>query len=168
MSAEDAGRLLTKASSLAPRDDFDANYAVGMAFSSADSLESARIHLSRANTIRAGDRGALFNLAAVEEKSGDLESALGHLKELYEIAPDDAAVSNFYGYVLAVMKRDLDRAEKLIRAALAQDPENGYYVDSLGCSTPYRRAPSKQVIPRCTITSARIRPSRSAQTFRSV
>jgi tetratricopeptide (TPR) repeat protein len=132
MSAEDAGRLLTKASSLAPRDDFDANYAVGMAFSSADSLESARIHLSRANTIRAGDRGALFNLAAVEEKSGDLESALGHLKELYEIAPDDAAVSNFYGYVLAVMKRDLDRAEKLIRAALAQDPENGYYVDSLG------------------------------------
>ena len=132
MTTAEAGALLTTASGLVPASDFDANYALGMAFSSVDSLRSARVHLSRANTIRSGDRGTLFNLAAVEEKSGDLESALQHLVELHAIVPDDAAVSNFYGYVLAEMNRELDLAESLISAALAAEPENGYFIDSLG------------------------------------
>jgi tetratricopeptide (TPR) repeat protein len=132
MSASEAGALLTTASALVPRDDFDANYAMGMACSSVDSLARAHVHLARANTIKAGDRGTLFNLAAVEEKSGDLESALRRLSELHAIVPDDAAVSNFYGYVLAELNRDLDHAEALIRAALEKEPENGYFIDSLG------------------------------------
>ena len=132
MSDAEAGALLATASRLVPRDNFDANYAAGMAFSSVDSLEGARRHLGRANVIRAGDRGTLFNLAAVEEKSGNLESALGRLVELYAIVPGDAAVCNFYGYVLAELNRDLEQAETLIRSALAQEPENGYFLDSLG------------------------------------
>ncbi|HEX5131609.1 MAG TPA: tetratricopeptide repeat protein [Candidatus Krumholzibacteria bacterium] len=132
MSPDEAGDLLVKAATRVKGDDFDANYALGMAFSSVDSLQSARKHLGRANTIRAGDRGALFNLAAVEEKSGDLESAVGHLAELHGLVPDDAAVCNFYGYVLAELARDLEKAEGLVRSALAKEPENGYFIDSLG------------------------------------
>ncbi|HEU4366078.1 MAG TPA: tetratricopeptide repeat protein [Candidatus Krumholzibacteria bacterium] len=132
MSAAEAGALLSTASRLVPRGDFDANYAMGMAFSSVDSLAGARVHLARANELKSGDRGTLFNLAAVSEKSGDLEGALRHLVELHAIVPDDAAVANFYGYVLTLMNRDLDNAEALIRSALAKEPENGYFIDSLG------------------------------------
>jgi tetratricopeptide (TPR) repeat protein len=132
MSPAEAGALLTTASGLVPGSDFDSNYALGMAFSSVDSLRSARVYLARANTIKPGDRGTLFNLSAVEEKSGDLESALRYLEELHGIVSDDAAVNNFYGYVLAELNRDLDKAESLIRSALAAEPENGYFIDSLG------------------------------------
>jgi tetratricopeptide (TPR) repeat protein len=123
---------LTTASRLVPGDSFDANYATGMAFASVDSLAGALRHLGRANVIRAGDRGTLFNLAAAEEKSGDLEAALTYLVELHGIVPEDAAVSNFYGYVLAELDRELELAESLIRSALAVEPENGYFIDSLG------------------------------------
>jgi tetratricopeptide (TPR) repeat protein len=132
MSAAEAAALLATAASLVPPDDFDANFAMGMAYSSVDSLAPARVHLARANALKSGDRGALFNLAAVDEKSGDLESALRHLVELHALLPDDAAVCNFYGYVLAELDRDLDHAEELIRSALAREPENGYFIDSLG------------------------------------
>ncbi len=132
MSPAEAAALLATASPLVPADDFEANYAIGMAYSSVDSLQSARRHLSRANQIRSGDRGTLFNLAAVEEKTGNLEAALALLEELHVLVPADPAVCNFYGYVLAELDRELDLAEKLVRTALAQEPENGYFIDSLG------------------------------------
>jgi tetratricopeptide (TPR) repeat protein len=130
--AADAVDLLRKAATLAPGDDFDANYSVGMAFSSVDSLESARVYLARANELKPGDRSTVFNLAAVHEKRHDLDAAATLLAGLAKSHPDDAAVLNFYGYVLAEQGRDLDHAEQLVRAALVKEPENGFFIDSLG------------------------------------
>jgi len=124
--------LLARASSLAPRGDFDAQFAVGMACSSVDSLALARDHLQRANEIRPEQQPVLFNLASVHEKMGRYADAEAVLIELYALSPDDAAVCNFYGYLLALMNKELDRAEALVRRALAKEPENGYFTDSLG------------------------------------
>ena len=41
-------------------------------------------------------------------------------------------VANSLGYFLAERGEDLDRAEELVRIALAAEPENGAYLDSLG------------------------------------
>jgi tetratricopeptide (TPR) repeat protein len=41
-------------------------------------------------------------------------------------------VANFYGYLLAEKGEKLDFAEKLVREALAKEPQNGYFLDSLG------------------------------------
>jgi tetratricopeptide (TPR) repeat protein len=39
---------------------------------------------------------------------------------------------NFYGFLLAEKGAELDRAEELLRGALEREPENGYFLDSLG------------------------------------
>jgi tetratricopeptide (TPR) repeat protein len=132
LSKAEVATLLERASTLAPVDDFDAQYMVGMAFSSVDSLETALDHLARANQLKTGDRSAMFNLASVHEKLGHFERAESVLVDLHALAPDDAAVCNFYGYLLAEMGKDLDHAEALVRKALQAEPENGFYIDSLG------------------------------------
>jgi len=132
LSARESVSLLERAGSLAPADDFDAQFMLGMAYSARDSLAAAEQYLSRAKSLKPDDRGVLFNLASVYEKRARLADAEALLVELYRAAPDDAAVCNFYGYVLAERKKDLDHAESLVKKALAKEPENGYYRDSLG------------------------------------
>jgi len=99
---------------------------------SVDSLATARLHLERADALQPDDRGVLFNLATVHEKSRDFDGAETILKRLQKDHPDDAPVCNFYGYLLAEMGKELNLAEDLVRRALAKEPDNGYYIDSLG------------------------------------
>lgn len=132
LSKGEATAILAKASSLAPRDDFDANFMVGLACLSVDSLDCARTHLERADALQPDDRGVLFNLATVHEKEHEFGSAESILSRLHKSHPDDAAVSNFYGYLLAEMNKNLDFAEELVRQALTKEPDNGFYIDSLG------------------------------------
>jgi tetratricopeptide (TPR) repeat protein len=147
LSRAEASAVLDKASSLAPTKDFDANFMVGMACLSVDSLESARVHLERAEALEPDDRGVLFNLASVYEKQREFDRAETVLVRLHASYPDDPAVCNFYGYLLAEMDEQLDFAESLVRKALAKEPDNGYYIDSLGWvlykKGDYRRAASE-------------------------
>lgn len=132
MSAKDAAALLARAAGKAPSGDVDAQFSLGMAYSSVDSLDAARAHLTRASELEPERQDVLFNLAATYEKMGRYPDAERTLSDLYELAPDDASVCNFYGYLLALMNKDLDRAERLVRHALEKEPENAYYIDSLG------------------------------------
>jgi len=132
LSAEEHVALLVKSEPLVKGFDFEGNYLLGISWLSVDSLDAARRFLLRANEIKADDRGTLLNLASVYEKTGELGEAETYLKQLYTLNPEDGSVCNFYGYLLAEMKKDLDLAEDLILKALETDPENGYYLDSLG------------------------------------
>ena len=49
-----------------------------------------------------------------------------------DLSPDNALILNNLGYTLADRNIKLDEAEELIRRAVEAEPENGYYVDSLG------------------------------------
>lgn len=132
MSLEERAELLVTASQLVEGTDFDGNYLLGVCFMSIDSFEQAKTHLLQANRLADGDRGTLLNLANVHEKLKELGEAEKYIAQLYEQTPNDPTISNFYGYLLAEMRKDLDFAESLIKSALQDDPENGYYLDSLG------------------------------------
>jgi tetratricopeptide (TPR) repeat protein len=132
LTLEERVELLARASSLVKGFDFEGNYLLGVSYLSLDSLETAKTHLLRANEIKRDDRGALLNLASVFEKREEYEDAEKYLSRLYELDPDDATICNFYGYLLAQMQKDLEKAEKLVLKALEAEPENGYYLDSLG------------------------------------
>jgi tetratricopeptide (TPR) repeat protein len=132
MSARDAADLLAHAASKAPRDDVDAQFSIGMAYSSIDSLDEAHEHLGRAAELEPERQDVLFNLASTYEKMHRYDDAERTLIELYRLAPEDPAVCNFYGYLLAVMNKDLNHAETLVKHALEKDPNNAYYLDSLG------------------------------------
>jgi tetratricopeptide (TPR) repeat protein len=132
LSVDEAAGYLRRAGSLVEEKDFDGNYLVGMCYLSVDSLEAAGPYLKKALAIKPNDEGALLNLANIAERSGYFEEAEGYLDILYEMKPEDPTICNFYGYLLAEMGKDLDRAENLILKALEKEPSNGYYIDSLG------------------------------------
>jgi len=53
------------------------------------------------------------------------------LDKAITIYPDNTEFLNWYGYLLVMQNKDLDKAEKLIRRAVEIDSTNGYYWDSL-------------------------------------
>lgn len=132
MPAEEAAGYLRSAGLLIEKDDFDGHYLVGMCYLSMDSLETAKPYLQQALSIKPDDEGALLNLANIAERTGYFEEAEGFLELLHAKKPDDPTICNFYGYLLAEMGKELDRAENLILKALEKEPANGYYIDSLG------------------------------------
>ena len=74
----------------------------------------------------------LFLLGAANERSGQRARAVDAFTRLLELAPDHAPSLNYLGYMWAEAGENLPEATSLILRAVAQDPDNGAYVDSLG------------------------------------
>lgn len=81
----------------------------------------------------------LFNRAAAFEALKQYSEAAGQIKKLFSIEPDNIEALNFLGYLYAEQGVRLDEAEQLIRRALKERPDNGYYLDSLAW-VHYQRA----------------------------
>ena len=81
----------------------------------------------------------LFNRAAAYEGQKQYARAAGQIKKLFSIDPDNIEALNFLGYLYAEQGIRLNEAEQLIRKALAKQPDNGYYLDSLAW-VHFRRA----------------------------
>ena len=76
--------------------------------------------------------GVGFDLAYCREQAGDLPGAERAARDVLKAHPDDARAQNFLGYLLADHNLKLDEARKLVEKAVAQEPDNGAYVDSMG------------------------------------
>ncbi len=68
----------------------------------------------------------------VYERIGKDEMAVRELRALLAERPGDALVQNALGYTLADHDRQLDEAQVLIGAALAQSPDSAAILDSMG------------------------------------
>lgn len=90
-------------------------------------------------------READLNRSLALDAIGRRDEARELLEALIADHPDDAVVQNALGYTLADQDRDLDRAERLIRSALSEDPENPAFLDSLGWLF-YRRGDADQAL----------------------
>ena len=75
---------------------------------------------------------ALFLLGAAHERSGDRGSAVETFQRLLDLAPDHTPTLNYLGYMWAEVGENLEEAVALILRAVALEPDNGAYVDSLG------------------------------------
>lgn len=73
-----------------------------------------------------------FLLGAALERTGDHEQAVVAFKKALDLEPDFHSAANYLGYLWADRGENLDEALTLILRAVALDPENGAYVDSLG------------------------------------
>jgi Flp pilus assembly protein TadD len=74
----------------------------------------------------------MYALGVVLQKSGATQEAIARMREVVEVNPRNAAALNFIGYTLADRGEQLDEAERLVRRALAIQPDSGAYLDSLG------------------------------------
>jgi tetratricopeptide (TPR) repeat protein len=79
-----------------------------------------------------GRTSVAFDLAACRERLGDVTGAEAAVRDVLRREPDNPTALNFLGYLWAEHDRNLQEAVEMIARALAQDPDNGAYIDSLG------------------------------------
>ena len=75
---------------------------------------------------------AAFLLGGVFERQKKFDQAEKQFQAVLQENPSNAAVLNYYGYMLADRGVRLDEAIALIKRALDEDPSNSAYQDSLG------------------------------------
>lgn len=71
-------------------------------------------------------------LAQVYQQTGRPTQAIQQLELILRDLPTDAGINNDLGYTYADLGLKLDKAERMIRLALAEQPRNAAYLDSLG------------------------------------
>ncbi len=77
------------------------------------------------------DEELRFSLGGLLDESGKKEEALALMESIIASNPNHAGALNYIGYTLAEENRELERAFRLITAALKQQPDADYIVDSL-------------------------------------
>lgn len=75
---------------------------------------------------------ALFRLASSLERAGSNAEAEKVFLQILAMRPNDAATANYLGYMWADQGVQLDRARDLLEKAVAREPRNAAYLDSLG------------------------------------
>ena len=75
---------------------------------------------------------ALFRLGSSLERAGSPAEAEQVFLQLLKKKPEDAATQNYLGYMWADRNEKLDRAREMLEKAVAREPRNGAYLDSLG------------------------------------
>lgn len=73
-----------------------------------------------------------FLLGAIYERQKLFDRAEEEFKKALTVNPRNAAVLNYYGYMLGDLGIRLDEAEALVNRALKEEPFSGAYLDSLG------------------------------------
>ena len=73
-----------------------------------------------------------FTLGALYDEDKDKQLSIAQMKEAINLNPGNAQALNYLGYTYAEMGTNLPEAERLIRRALVIEPEDGFYIDSLG------------------------------------
>ena len=74
----------------------------------------------------------LYEQAQELEDADDVDGALVVLEKGLHLAPNPAAFHNRIGVVLAMRKRDYQRAKEEIQKAIALEPKNPHYSNNLG------------------------------------
>ena len=75
---------------------------------------------------------AHFQLGALYDETKNKEKSIANMKKAIELNPKNAAALNYLGFTWAEMGVRLDEAESLIQEALKIEPNDGFYIDSLG------------------------------------
>ena len=73
-----------------------------------------------------------FSLSNIYVQKGEIRKGEEILEMVYASDPDDTQLNNDLGYLWADQGKNLDKAELMVRKALAAEPDNGAYLDSLG------------------------------------
>ncbi len=75
---------------------------------------------------------ALFRLGSSLERAGDPAEAEKVFLKLLALRPNDSATLNYLGYMWADQGVQLERAKEMLEKAVAREPRNAAYLDSLG------------------------------------
>lgn len=80
----------------------------------------------------AGNVDLMFRRGSALERDGKFDESVAVFEGALRIRPDDANTLNYLGYMYADKGVKLSEARSLLEKAVALDPQNGAYLDSLG------------------------------------
>jgi tetratricopeptide (TPR) repeat protein len=127
-----AVRILNAARGAAPDERIRGEIAAADLLSVAGAADEAVSRIDSALKRAPGNPEIAYQRAVLLERAGRVDAAIAALEALHRERPLDAGVTNALGFTLADHKRDLKRAEELIRASLVSQPDNPALLDSLG------------------------------------
>jgi tetratricopeptide (TPR) repeat protein len=136
---DDAEKSLGQAGGVGPN---DGAHRIELAFARSqlaekrgDSARAARLlddALGEKTADTVLDNRLVLERAAVDDRRGDWQRALGRATEILAREPRNVEALNFAGFVAADHAQDLPRAIKRLQAAMALSPGTGGIIDSLG------------------------------------
>ena len=124
--------VLAAARDADPAQRIRAELAIGAFLAEAGAPAEGLARLDSAAKRSPGHPDIDYQRAVLMERAGQVDAAIALLESLHRSRPADAAITNALGFTLADHKRDLPRAEQLIRESLAVQPDNAAILDSLG------------------------------------
>lgn len=129
---EDEDRAEQRIADLLATDSFDDMVRAAEVYQRLERYNEAIPILEKALDLEPESTQAMFWLGASYERSGRGPEAEMVLQNLIDIDPNFAPALNYLGYMWADQGQNLDRALVLVRHAVALEPDNGAYIDSLG------------------------------------
>jgi tetratricopeptide (TPR) repeat protein len=133
----DALELLNKARSRF-RKSYALEFLTAAAYAGSKDYAEAVKHYTEAEVIaKASEPASLthlfyFRFGSALERRGDYAEAEKYFRQCLELSPNFAEAMNYLGYMWAERGQNLDEAKKLIEKAVALEPDNAAYLDSLG------------------------------------
>ncbi|MEM9553165.1 MAG: tetratricopeptide repeat protein [Acidobacteriota bacterium] len=117
---------------LAASGDFDNLLFTAQLYQRAELWTDAARWFTAADEAQPDEVPTLFGLGAALERQGEFSASVDVFERLLSLAPAHAPSLNYLGYMFAERGERLDEALPMIRRAVATEPDNGAYVDSLG------------------------------------
>lgn len=108
------------------------DHQAALAYSALERYPEALPYYRKLFSKRKGDAPFLFGYASALERSGEYEKAVNVFRRLLKIDPRHASALNYLGYMFAERGVNLAEAETLVARALAIEPDNPFYIDSMG------------------------------------
>jgi tetratricopeptide (TPR) repeat protein len=128
---EEAIENFSRATQLFPEND-ELLYYLGIEYRIIMDYESAIEVFKRATQLNDQDARYFFHIGVSYERLGRIDEAIENLDRSVQLDDSSAAALNYLGYLLADGGTRLEEARVFIEMALAIDPENGAYLDSMG------------------------------------
>jgi len=114
------------------QDKPEAYVALAQIYSESKRASDAVKVLQDAQSKFPGDTTIGFELGAVLDKQKKFADAEATFRQILQKEPDNAPALNYIGYMLAERGERLGESVDLLKKALAIEPDNGSYLDSLG------------------------------------
>jgi tetratricopeptide (TPR) repeat protein len=124
-------KVLEEAVKIEPEED-QLYHSLSLAYMSENNYQVAIKNIRKAIEIDNRKDSYFFELGALLERMGNYEEAIKSMQQVLEINPMHSNAHNFIGYMYALQGKKLDLAIDHLKKALMIQPQNGYFLDSLG------------------------------------
>jgi tetratricopeptide (TPR) repeat protein len=132
---EDEGIAMARGMINNSADDREVWITLGLIYTRIHKWKDAEDALNKATPLTTKKEDTVYLLflkGSLAERQKHFEPAEQYFHEALDVDPNNAAVLNYLGYMLADKGTRLPEALKMIRKAVELEPMNGAYLDSLG------------------------------------